>query len=162
MLLERAQLEEMKMAELRVLNAQSGGEPVLPHVTKEELINRMLLEVAKQPQSTIAKKEPVSHPICTIEEVIKAVNPYILRGMKVFHDKESNCWLFRVQLKGIRLRDSNTGEIRTVDQWRDDSGTLNQSLNTIKRCADLLMQGVTGARQVEKPFNPNDRYTAVA
>lgn len=166
MLIERSQLESRKMSELRVLMAEMGGEPSQPTETKEMLIDRLLLQSAKQPESNNpeieAKIEDKKAESCTIDQVIKAVNPYILRGMKVFHDKESNSWLFRIQMKSTRVRDANTGEMRLVDVWRDDSGTLFQSIAIIKRCANVLMQGAPNKSEIEKPFNPADSYTAVA
>lgn len=168
MLLERTQLENMKMAELRILNTNIGGDPVLPNVTKEELINRMLYDSAKQPkpltqeEMTESKPEEKEVEHCTIEEVIKAVNPYILRGMKVYHDKDNDGWLFRVQMRNTRIRDANTGEVKLVEVWRDDSGTLKQPLVVIKRCANVLMQGVTVQAQMQKSVDPTSHYTAVA
>lgn len=165
MVLERKDLEAMKFPDLKRLASEMGANPQ-PSETKEILIDRLLLLAAqeplpKEPEQAKETTKPVSES-CTIEQVKEAVGPFILRGMKVFYDKESNSWLFRVQIKSYTVRDTNSGEVRVMERWRDDSGTLNQPLSTIKRCASILMQNALQPAQVAKPFNPAERYEAIA
>lgn len=166
MILSREELEPLKMAELRGIVASLELDPVQPNETKAEVIQRLLLEAAKEPETVMdvpAEEAENSLPAqCTIEEVKKAVNPYILRGMKVFYDRKTNCWLFRVQLKSYAVRDTNTGETRLIERWRDDSGTLNQSLEVIKRCARVLMQGAPSPEFVKPQRSIPDSYESVA
>lgn len=164
MLLERSQLEGMKLGDLKRLTHEIAIEPSLPTETKEALINRLLVASAmeaKPENPTEEKKEPAKAS-CTIDQVKLALNPYILRGMKLFYDADSKSWLIRIQLKSHVVRDSNTGETRVIERWRDDSGTLNQPIEVIKRCARVLMQGAPTPEQVKPVFNPSDSYESVA
>lgn len=168
MIENRAQLEGMKMVDLKHLALQMGTDPSQPSETKEALIERLLVvnslqpEQEKKPEDAPTEPETPKAVFCTIKQVKDAVNPFILRGMKVFYDKETNCWLFRVKLKSYNIRDANTGEIRVVERWRDDSGTLNQPLATIRRCASVLMQGVSKPENAKPEFDPAASYETVA
>lgn len=168
MLLERDQLESMKMHELKGLAAEIGAEPSQPSETKESLINRLMLEAAKQPnpkEETLdeeQQKEPVNAPSCSMDEVKRACSAYILRGMKLYHDQKHNSWLMRVQLKSAMVRDSLTGERKMIERWRDDSGTLAQPLEVIKRCGHILMQNAPVPEQTQPKRSIADSYEAVA
>jgi hypothetical protein len=165
MLFDRNQLESMKMPELKALAVEMGLTPSLPSETKDVLISRLMVEVAKEPETKhVEEKEPmVQQPTqCTIEEVRKAVGEFIMRGMKMYYSGDDKTWLFRVQLKSMAVRDSLTGETRMVERWRDDSGTLNQPLDTIVRCARVLMQNSPTPREIEPEKNVTAGYEAVA
>lgn len=172
MLLEREQLEGMKMNDLKHLALEVGIDPSLPSETKDVLINRLLIHSAKEPlpdtidqnakemASTDAKDgKPVG---CSIQEVKTAVAPFIFRGMKLYHDAETSSWMMRVQLKSMVVRDSRTGESKMIERWRDDSGTLKQPIEVIKRCARILMQGAPTPEQIKPQFDPADHYEAIA
>ena len=172
MILNRAELEAMKMQDLKKLAATLGYDPSLPSETKDKLIARMLLESAKEPEQEAVKADlgdeapveaaaPAPVGMCTIEEVVKAVNPYILRGMKVYHNAADNTWLFRVKIKPSTIRDTNSGQVVTIERWRDDSGTLKQPLATIKRCASILMQNAPSASAAVPTRNPAASYQEV-
>lgn len=168
MLYDKTQLEAMKMPELKHLALEMKLDPSNPSETKEMLINRLMIATATEPNAPEKplddqlEAKPSEKVTCTIEQVKAAVNPFILRGMKLFYDKDSQCWRFCVQLKSYTIRDSNTGETRLIERWRDDSGTLNQPLAVIKRCAQVLMQNAPTPQQVKPQFNPADGYEAVA
>lgn len=175
MIVSRDQLENTKMPDLKQLIVQLGGDSSAPNETKANLIDRILFETAKQPEKPLdeqirdsvnkqqAKKEKEEEPTsCTMAQVIKAVNPYILRGMKVFYDKDSHSWLFRVKIKSGQVRDTNTGETQVINRWRDDSGTLNQPLKTIVRCASILMQNASQSKVLKAAeYDPTQHYEEV-
>lgn len=155
MIFDRTQLESQKMNELKHLILSIGGDPSQPNETKDQLIERILLVAAKQPEAEPGEKDDMAKgieqtPENSIEEVLKAVNPHILRGMKVYHDKDNNSWMFQLKLKPAMIRNSNTGEMTQVERHKHDSGTLNQPLVTIKRCADVLMQKAPRLEEVRQ------------
>ena len=163
MIMSRAELEATPMPQIRQL-VNSLNLPQSPTDTKEILITRLLNESAKQPEKPEEPTEPkdIDQVECTMEQVKTAVNGFILRGMKVFYNKDEKTWLFRIQLKSQRIRDTNSGEIRVVESYRDDSGTLKQPLAAIKRCASVLMQGAPSPREVEAPRDPAKGFEKVA
>lgn len=167
MIVDREQLEATKMPELKQLIVQMKGDPSQPGETKSSLIERILFESAKEPQP---EKDSISDGIrgpaqvvtCSVEDVKKAVANFTFRGMKFFHNPEDNTWLFRVQIKSSSIRDTNSGTIQVIERWRDDSGTMNQPLSTIKRCASILMQNAPRAESAAPQHNPAAQYTEVA
>ena len=175
MIASRAELEATKMSNLKQLVVQIGGERSLPAESKANLIDRILFEMSKQPTSPLEKMEQAQKENdsiqpnktdathhCTIEEVIKAVNPFILRGMKVFYNDGDDTWLFRVQIKSSSVRDTNTGNVSVIERWRDDSGTMKQPLATIKRCASILMQNAPASTAPVPVHNPAANYQQMA
>jgi hypothetical protein len=169
MIVDRKDLEGKKMSELKQLIVVMGGDPSQPNELKDHLIDRIVLQSAIQPQQPVdsdihtdTPAEEKTYPTCTIDEVIRAVNPFILRGMKVFHDREGGTWLFRVRKRDQRYRDTNTGQMITTEVWAEDSGTLHQPLKNIRSCASTLMQGALNPAELPKPASITDSYTAVA
>ena len=172
---DRPTLEVAKLPELKNLIVTMGGEPSQPSEKKDQLIDRILFEAAKEPRPVTQESEkdiplpelPKSTPgAVSIEQVLEAVNPYILRGLKVYYmaatetDKES--WFFQVEGRSYRVRDTNTGEWKNVKRMLEDSGTLHQPLNTIKRCAGALMARAVPQAKQEEERKPSDKYIAVA
>lgn len=173
---DRLSLEAAKLPQLKNLIVTMGGEPSQPSEKKDQLIDRILFEAAKEPRPVTQEAEkdtplpelPKATPgACTIEQVLEAVNPYILRGLKVYYmaatetDKES--WLFQVEGRSYRVRDTNTGEWKQVKRMLEDSGTLHQPLSVIKRCAGALMaRAVPQNAKEEEVKKISDKYIAVA
>jgi len=149
MLFDRAQLEEMTRNQLITLAVEAKVDLGHPAEGKRHLIDRLMLHSATEIPSLDAplpaleartEANPNTGIQCTIEQVKEACAPFILRGMKIFYDDAEKSWLFRYKLKPVSVRDALTGESRMQERWREDSGTLYQPLETIKRCANVLMQ----------------------
>lgn len=170
MILEKSDLETMKMAELRNLMGTIGGSSEAGE-SKEALINRILLQAAKQPDADppadedprLPKNTKVieSHEV-TLEQLKTAIQPYILRGMKFFYNANEKTWLFRIKLKAYQIRDTNSGETRLQERWRDDSGTMKQPITTIIRCASLLMQNAPRPGVVEQQSRVTEGFESIA
>jgi hypothetical protein len=168
MLLERDKLEELKMPELYALahdlNVELGrGE------SKEAVINRILIssvttDVPDAPQTALEAHTEAKTPAkvhCTIEQVKDVCNSFILRGMELFHRQEDDSWLMRIRLKPMWVRDTNTGERKQIERWREDSGTLNQPIEAVRRCARVLMSNAPTPAEAE-PERLSKGYEAVA
>jgi hypothetical protein len=166
MIADRAQLEAMKMPELKAVMHNMGGSSG-PQETKAELIDRILLAAAQQPVAE-KKKQDDNDPTVkkvphnTIEDVKKAVGKYILLGMKVYLDKDSDSWLFRVRLKDGMVKDTRTNQYTSFERWGEDSGTLNQPLSVIVKCASVLMQRLPKSDAARKKFNAEQKYDEIA
>lgn len=168
MILERNELESMKTEDLKKLAVEIQVE-LTPQDSRKEIINRLIVksaeEIQDQPQTPI---EDVTQPkqtnvsITPIEDVKTALNPFILRGMKLYHNGQDNTWLIRIKMKPMMVRDTNTGESKMIERWRDDSGTLFQPIEAIKRCARVLMSNAPTAREVEPQRDAAKGYDAVA
>lgn len=158
MIVERAELEAASKNDLKQTIIAVGGEPSPVGETKATLIDRILLEVAKQPndaeEAPQIKKESYTpdgkpQPVCSVEQVVKAVNEFILRGMKFYHDPECDSWLFHFDMPPVQVRDTNTGQIRIEPKFVQDSGTMKQPISVIRRCASGVM-----SRAVHETLKP--------
>jgi hypothetical protein len=184
MMIDRDTIQGYKMHQLKHLIVAMGGEPSPNNEKRADLETRILLESAKEapPRPTVADDSPQQdddapmpslepkaedhEETCTMQQVMEAVNPFILRGLKVYHyvdeDTKKESWLFRIKLKSIRVRDTNTGEWAEQERWGEDSGTVNQPLSVIKRCATRLMQKAPRPGEVRRDNKPSDKYSEVA
>jgi hypothetical protein len=161
--MERAQLELLKIYELRALASQTAGVEFTPSDTKESLITKLLVaDSMVKPETPVTEVKPVSHESCTIEDVKSGCNAFILRGLKLYHNQNDNTWLMQIKLKPTLVRDTNTGLTRYVDRYREDSGTLNQPLVTIVRCARVLMSNAPTPKEVEVEHDRSKQYEAVS
>lgn len=171
MILERENLEAMTTKQLFALSYEVGCVIDNPMAPKDTIIAQLLVHSAQEPASIDASRNALeghtkakqAFPVAvTIEQLKDALNPFILKGMKLFYNKDDATWLIRVRLKNIRIRDSLTGEERFIERYRDDSGTMNQPLETIRRCARVLMQGAPTAQEVKEPAILLKEYEAIA
>ncbi len=159
--MERTELESLKIHDIRSL-AEHERIEFTPNDNKEMLINKLLIAssaVVIEPEVAPVYKKP---PICSIEQVKDALNPFILRGLKLYHNPDDQTWFMQVKIKPVWVRDTNTGEKRLVERTRDDSGTLHQPLETIRRCARVLMSNAPTLRETEPERNPANGYSEVA
>lgn len=168
MIVERAELEAASKNQLKQVIVTVGGEPSPIGETKAELVDRILLEAAKQPNEPMPEIEKKltpdgkPQPSNTIEQVTTALNDYVLRGMKIYHDPENETWLFHYDMPPIQLRDTNSGQIRMEPKFVQDSGTLKQPMMVIRRCAMAVMS--RAVRETLKPRAPavSGEYSQVA
>jgi hypothetical protein len=167
MLLQREQLEDMNITQLKGLAYEIGMELDNPSEPKPSLINRLMVESAKEvppvaPETPLADVEQRPAPLCTIDEIKRAVNAEILKGMELFHNKDDQTWYMRIKIRPLTMRDSNTGEIKTIPRYRDDSGTLHQPLATIRLCARTLMSGISMVAETKPMADPAKHYESVS
>ena len=189
MLFNKDELDTKTLKELHAI-AIAENVAIDKSLTKQEIIELLILESAKQPVEDVkevkeveseGKKEPYKHPRKqtklenaysslgitgedepTIEQLKVALNDFILRGLKLFFHKDSNTWEMRVQLSSLHVRDKNTGLTRITERWKVDSGTLCQPLKIIVRCASILMQNVPAQRDIDLGIAVNHGLVEVA
>lgn len=177
MIVNRDQLEAMKMPELKQLALQEGLDASPFGERKETLIDRIMLKAAQEPindknpneqhydddPKPQADEQEPQRPAADydvnavpIEEIRKACAGYILRGMKLFYNDDDKTWQMRVRLRDRVVRDSRDGTTKIYENWKEDSGTCRQPLEVIKRQARILMQGVPTKDEVQvKPITPS-------
>lgn len=166
MILDRSELEPMKIAELRNLMLTLGGSNEAGE-TKESLINRLILHGAKQgedekPEDGQPKVKTESSHQVTIEQLKKAVGRHILRGMKLFYNADEDTWLMRVRLRDQIVRDTNSGMAKAIQRWANDSGTMKMPIGVITMCAAKLMQNAPKPDEVAKEPDVTKGFEAVA
>ena len=166
MMFDKSELEGMKMGDLYQIAADMKVE-MAQGMSKADLVSRIILkttmpEPEKPIETPITEAKPVAKVHTSIETLKQAVNAFTLRGMELFHRAEDDTWFMRVKVKPIRVRDTNTGEVVTIERWREDSGTMNQPIETIRRCARVLMSNAPAPRELEPQRGIAQGYEAVA
>ena len=166
--MERQELEDLNINQLRNLAATIPTIELQRGDSKETIVHKLLVDAATvkdTPNSQAEDRTEMNTPAkvsTTIDAVKLALNPFILRGMKLYYKPEDSTWLMRIKLKPMTMRDTNTGEIKLLERWREDSGTLNQPLETIRRCARVLMSNAPTPKQLEPERDATRDMTAVS
>lgn len=140
MIFQEDELKGKKIYEIRALMAQYGA-GFKRTEKKAELIKRLIeLKLTSQPNDKKGlEKEEIKKPELpwlTKEQVIEAVMPFKLQGLKVSFSPDGTCWMFQFDCGMVLDRTLNTH----VPKVLTDSGTMKQSINVIKRCAQMLVR----------------------
>lgn len=138
-------LESKEIPELRTILTQRGAG--FHHKEKKEtLINRILeVSMTAQPdikhetQPTVQRRMPPA-PLLTQDEVMARVGHYKERGLQIKFSDDGRLWHFRRKAGVVRLKSAG-GLTSEQDVIKEDSGSMQQPLEIVERCAKMVMLG---------------------